>query len=190
MRLCRELMPSLPVAYIGFSLSCAEALLKHHPDVVQVFNMEQHVLVGSRGARFVQAAQEAQTAGSHHSVLAWTVNDPEWMEWSMRRGIDGVITDDPAAYGEMQRRRGQEKEPEAEADENMPLRTAGSNRSTVGGPYPHPAESWSLSGFFIRRWARLYAWTGVVRGIAAIFNSVMWMRNGTWQTHLQKALEQ
>ncbi|EFX03301.1 glycerophosphoryl diester phosphodiesterase family protein [Grosmannia clavigera kw1407] len=191
MRICRELMPSLPVAYIGFSLSCAEALLAHHPDVVQVFNMEQHVLVGSRGARFVRAAQDELSPAGRHSVLAWTVNDPEWMEWSIRRGLDGVITDDPAAYDKVLRRRRSEaaqKKLLMVVDENTPLQTAGNE--TAVGPFPHPPASSTLTGFFIRRWARLYAWTGFVKGVAIVFNSIMWVRNGSWQTHLQKTLGQ
>lgn len=31
----------------------------------------------------------------------WTVNDVNWMKWAIRKGVDGVITDDPKKYLEV-----------------------------------------------------------------------------------------
>lgn len=34
----------------------------------------------------------------HRQVYSWTVNDPKNMDWCIRKGIDGVITDDPEIF--------------------------------------------------------------------------------------------
>lgn len=34
-------------------------------------------------------------------VFVWTVNDEKWMKWSIRKDVDGVITDDPKKYIEV-----------------------------------------------------------------------------------------
>lgn len=34
-------------------------------------------------------------------IYVWTVNEEQWMEWSIRKGVDGVITDDPKLFLEV-----------------------------------------------------------------------------------------
>ena len=31
-------------------------------------------------------------------MFLWTVNEEKWMKWSINKGVDGVITDDPKKY--------------------------------------------------------------------------------------------
>jgi phosphatidylglycerol phospholipase C len=57
------------------------------------FNMFQKVLVGPLGAKLLRDARADDRA-----VFVWTVNEEEWMEWSIRKAVDGVITDDPALF--------------------------------------------------------------------------------------------
>ncbi len=60
------------------------------------FNLLQQMLVGPCGAAFLRAARKAE-----RNVYLWTVNDEQWMEWSIRKGVDAVITDDPKLFLEV-----------------------------------------------------------------------------------------
>lgn len=91
--LCREHLPGFPIAYIGFSVIYARKFLGQ-PGVH--FNLLQKTLVGPVGRRFIKAAGKAG-----QSVFVWTVNDEQWMEWSIRSEVDGVITDDPKRFLEV-----------------------------------------------------------------------------------------
>ncbi|KAL2131914.1 hypothetical protein VTI74DRAFT_4441 [Chaetomium olivicolor] len=85
-------LPSFPLAYIGFSLLYARRFLSdNHPDVH--FNLFQPTLVGPIGARF---RREVRRRG--RKLFVWTVNEEQWMEWSIRKGVDGVITDEVGRY--------------------------------------------------------------------------------------------
>ena len=53
-------------------------------------------MVGPFGNAFLRDVKKAK-----RSVFAWTVNDEEWMKWSIRKELDGVITDDPKKYLEV-----------------------------------------------------------------------------------------
>ncbi|KAK7951596.1 Glycerophosphoryl diester phosphodiesterase [Apiospora aurea] len=57
------------------------------------FNMFMYSMVGPSGTKFMRAAREAA-----RSVFVWTVNDDDWMRWSIRKGVDGVITDNPERF--------------------------------------------------------------------------------------------
>ncbi len=43
------------------------------------------------------------------SIFLWTVNDEESMKWSIRKDVDGVITDDPEKFLEVSKNYGGEK---------------------------------------------------------------------------------
>jgi phosphatidylglycerol phospholipase C len=92
-RLCMEYLPGFSMAYIGWSLSFASALFAV-PNMH--FNLLQHSLTGPWGYQFLRRAHR-----NGRLVFDWTVNEEEWMEWSIRRGIDGVITDDPKLFLEI-----------------------------------------------------------------------------------------
>jgi Glycerophosphoryl diester phosphodiesterase family len=49
--------------------------------------------MGPSGHRFLRDAHAAGRA-----VFVWTVNDTSTMRWSIRRGVDGVLTDDPKKF--------------------------------------------------------------------------------------------
>ena len=58
--------------------------------------MFQKVLTGPVGKSFLKDIRKAG-----RSIFVWTVNDEEMMKWSIRKEVDGVITDDPKKYLEV-----------------------------------------------------------------------------------------
>ncbi|ORY63029.1 PLC-like phosphodiesterase [Pseudomassariella vexata] len=98
--LCLRHLPGFPFTYIGWSLTYARELL---PVPNMNFNMLQYSLVGPCGTRFLKDVRKAGRL-----VFVWTVNDEAWMEWSIRKGLDGVITDDPKLFLEVCKRRDNE----------------------------------------------------------------------------------
>ena len=55
--------------------------------------MLQKVMVGPIGNAFLRDVKEAG-----RSIFLWTVNEEDWMKWSIQKEVDGVITDDPKKY--------------------------------------------------------------------------------------------
>jgi phosphatidylglycerol phospholipase C len=106
--LCTSLLPSHPQAYISFSLFASRKLLST-PSLPNLnFNILLFSLLGPGGNRFLRSAKQAG-----RNVFVWTVNQEQWMEWCIRKGVDGVITDDPKLFknvcerwGSRQERRG------------------------------------------------------------------------------------
>ena len=88
-----RILPGFPLAYIGWSVLIARQFLRW-PTPVN-FNMFQKTLAGPLGRGLVR---DAHAAPARRAVYGWTVNEPAWMEWSIERGLDGVITDDPALF--------------------------------------------------------------------------------------------
>ncbi|KAL7824150.1 PLC-like phosphodiesterase [Trichoderma gracile] len=72
-------LPSYPLAHISTSLSYSNHFL---PIPNLAFNMLQLILVGPLGTWFLR---KAKAAG--RPVFAWTVNQPKWMEWCIRKNI-------------------------------------------------------------------------------------------------------
>ncbi|KAK4113880.1 PLC-like phosphodiesterase [Canariomyces notabilis] len=96
----RAHLPGYPLAYIGFSPLYARKFLPPpsgtypHDDVD--FNLLQAALVGPVGACFRRAVAKAG-----RRLYVWTVNEEAWMEWSVRKAVDGVVTDDPRLMREV-----------------------------------------------------------------------------------------
>lgn len=55
--------------------------------------MLQKIMIGPCGAKFL-----ADCKAQKRAVMLWTVNEVKWMKWSVRKEVDGVITDDPKLY--------------------------------------------------------------------------------------------
>lgn len=55
--------------------------------------MLQSILVGPIGAAFMRDVKK-----EGRELFVWTVNKEEWMKWAIHKGVDGVITDDPAKF--------------------------------------------------------------------------------------------
>jgi hypothetical protein len=84
------LLPTFPVVLITFNVCYARKFLKV-PGIS--FNIAQKILMGPLGYRFLDRARAANKL-----VFVWTVNDPKLMRWWIRKGVDGVITDDPEEF--------------------------------------------------------------------------------------------
>ncbi|KAL1842662.1 hypothetical protein VTJ49DRAFT_4573 [Mycothermus thermophilus] len=112
MTLTRSLLPNHPIFLIAFSVLPALKYLDTTPrassssdfnsdsdsdsdprDDQIHFNIYQPALVGPLGALFRRLAKQRG-----RRVLAWTVNDERWMEWCVRVGVDGVVTDEVARF--------------------------------------------------------------------------------------------
>jgi len=91
--LCSKYLPGYSITHIGFSISYARQFLKV-PEVS--FNMFQKTMVGPFGNAFLKDVKKAK-----RSIFFWTVNEEAWMKWSIRKEVDGVITDDPKKYLEV-----------------------------------------------------------------------------------------
>ncbi|KAH0559594.1 hypothetical protein GP486_003888 [Trichoglossum hirsutum] len=61
--------------------------------LVSSCSLLQKIMIGPLGHRFLRDAHAAD-----RSVFVWTVNDTGMMRWSIRRGVDGVLTDDPKKF--------------------------------------------------------------------------------------------
>lgn len=149
MRRCSSHLPDFPVTYIGWSLPYAWQLLKH---ANVSFNLLQKILVGPFGTRFLRAAE-----ARGRQVFVWTVNEVEWMEWSIRKGgISGLITDDPELYLEVCRRYENDDD-----DEGSDARREDIINNTLGEKIPH-GDAGAL------RWTRLYAEVVLLQILARI----------------------
>lgn len=58
--------------------------------------MLQKIMIGPFGNAFLRDVKEAK-----RSIFVWTVNDENSMKWSIRKEVDGVITDDPKKFLEV-----------------------------------------------------------------------------------------
>lgn len=154
MKLCMKLMPGFPLTHIGWSLSYARQLLEV-PNMN--FNLLANSLLGPWGTRFVA---DAHAAG--RSVLVWTVNDDDWMRWSIRKGVDGVITDDPQRYLEI-------------------------CRAWPDGPSPSASASSSSSGLRLRKRARSLGFHVFFQLAAWLLALVSLVREGTPRRRVREA---
>ncbi len=88
--LCSRYLPGFSVMHIGFSTSVASFFFR----VPRIsFSIHQGVLMSFWGRRFIRKAQR-----EGRPVYGWTANDEARMRWDIRRGLDGVITDDPKLF--------------------------------------------------------------------------------------------
>jgi hypothetical protein len=53
-------------------------------------------IAGLGGSSFLRDAKAAK-----REVILWTVDEVSWMKWSIGKGVDGVITDDPRIFLEV-----------------------------------------------------------------------------------------
>ncbi|EPE29484.1 PLC-like phosphodiesterase [Glarea lozoyensis ATCC 20868] len=91
--LCFRYLPGFPITHIGVSIEYARQFF----NVKGVsFNMLQQVMVGPFGN-----AMRKKIKKDNRSLFLWTVNEVEVMKWSIRKEVDGVITDDPKKYLEV-----------------------------------------------------------------------------------------
>ncbi|KAF2234993.1 PLC-like phosphodiesterase [Viridothelium virens] len=91
--LCDKYLPGFPITNIGFSPTyCRQFLAVPNAG----FNFFQPALISPSGRYFIRAVK-----AHRRQIYAWTVNDEKNMDWCIRRGVDGIVTDDVAKYFEI-----------------------------------------------------------------------------------------
>ncbi|KAL8638302.1 MAG: hypothetical protein Q9228_004541 [Teloschistes exilis] len=91
--LAAHYFPTYSITNISFSTSYSRQFLSL-PNVS--FNMLQKTLFAPWSSRFVR---DVKAAG--RPIFHWTVNEDDFMRWSIKQGADGVITDDPKRFLEV-----------------------------------------------------------------------------------------
>ncbi|KAI1140467.1 PLC-like phosphodiesterase [Hypoxylon sp. FL0543] len=94
-KLSQKFLPGFPIAHVGFSSIYARALAARVPGL-SVSMLRYMLAMPITGSRFIRDMKR-----SGHPIHVWTVNDEDWMEWSIRKELDGVITDDPKLFLEV-----------------------------------------------------------------------------------------
>ncbi|KAK4195965.1 PLC-like phosphodiesterase, partial [Triangularia verruculosa] len=84
-------LPGFKKAYIGFSLLYAKRFLDDKKWPGMQFNLLQQALVGPIGQKFIRKVRDRKT---ERRLWVWTVNDERWMRWAVRKGVDGIVTDE------------------------------------------------------------------------------------------------
>ncbi|KAI1167687.1 PLC-like phosphodiesterase [Nemania serpens] len=97
-RLSMKYLPDYPITHLGFSVSYARCLT-HIPNIS--FSMLRYTLASPSGGRFLRDMKELGIP-----VYVWTVDEESWMEWSIRKQVTGVITDEVALFNEVCKRVG------------------------------------------------------------------------------------
>ena len=84
--LCNTYFPGFSIVNIGFSLTYSQQFLAV-PE--SGFNVLQASFVSPYGRRFIR-----ELHAHRRQTYSWTVNDEKNMDWCIRRGLDGIVTDD------------------------------------------------------------------------------------------------
>jgi phosphatidylglycerol phospholipase C len=101
----QQYLPGFPMMHIAFSVTYARQFL----DVANVgFNMMFYALIMPGGKRFLRDAQQVYK----RKVLSWTINGEDHMKWCIRKGLDGVVTDEVEKYLEVADRFDEDREKE------------------------------------------------------------------------------
>ena len=101
--LCHQYFPETAVANIGFSPAYCRQFL---PVQTVTYSILQASLVGWSGRKLID---ELHAHG--RQVHSWTVNTEKSMDWCIRQGLDGVITDNIPQFLDMCRDFDQMREP-------------------------------------------------------------------------------
>ncbi|KAI1211734.1 PLC-like phosphodiesterase [Annulohypoxylon truncatum] len=94
-QLTKEFLPGFPIAHVGISSIYARALASYVPNL-SVSMLRNLLAMPITGRRFIRDMKKAG-----HPIYTWTVNEEHWMEWSIEKELDGVITDDPKLFLEV-----------------------------------------------------------------------------------------
>ncbi|KAF4911370.1 Phosphatidylglycerol phospholipase C [Colletotrichum viniferum] len=147
---CTTYVPTYPVALISWSPIFARKFL---PQEFLSFNMFQKSLVGPMGKAFMRVLK-----AHDRRLFVWTVNEEEWMEWSIAKGVDGVITDEPEAFLEVCRRwEGEDGSAAATKEGGSRLEQIRRERKDQG----------------LKRMVKLYAEIAFIQVLVAIFTPVL-----------------
>lgn len=103
--LAQQYLPGFPIMHIAFSTTYARQFFR----VENVgFNMMFYALLMPGGRKFLRDAQEKY----RRKMLSWTINGDDNMKWCIRRGLDGVVTDEVEKYMDLAESFDENLEPE------------------------------------------------------------------------------
>ncbi|OTB09053.1 hypothetical protein M426DRAFT_29083, partial [Hypoxylon sp. CI-4A] len=94
-KITQKYLPGFQIAHVGVSNIYARAIAAHVPNL-SVSMLRYLLAMPIAGWRFIRDMKKAG-----HPIYIWTVNDEDWMEWSIHKEVDGVITDDPKLFLEV-----------------------------------------------------------------------------------------
>jgi len=98
-------LPGFPMMHIAFSATYARQFLA----VANVgFSIMFYALLMPGGKQFLRDAQHVHK----RKVLSWTINGEDHMKWCIRRGLDGVVTDEVEKYLDVAERFDEHREKE------------------------------------------------------------------------------
>ncbi|KAI1270915.1 PLC-like phosphodiesterase [Xylaria sp. FL0933] len=86
-------LPDYHITHVGFSIPYARCLTGI-PNIS--FSIKQQILASFSGQRFLQDMKQLGIP-----VYVWTVNEESRMEWSIRKGLSGIITDEVTLFREV-----------------------------------------------------------------------------------------
>ncbi|KAH7026106.1 PLC-like phosphodiesterase, partial [Microdochium trichocladiopsis] len=97
-RLSRKYLPAFPLANVTWSPFYAGAVAEAVPDAA--LSVHRLALYSPFGQLLMRRVRRS----GNHPLYSWTINEESWMEWAIRRRLDGIITDDPKLYLEVCKR--------------------------------------------------------------------------------------
>ncbi|KAI1362678.1 PLC-like phosphodiesterase [Xylaria arbuscula] len=154
-KLSMKYLPDYPITHVGFSITYARCLT-HIPNIS--FSMLRHALASPCGGRFIREMKQKGIP-----VHVWTVNEENWMEWSIERGLSGVITDEVALFREVCNRSGSDQ--------------ASITRSRWKNAIPTLYQT-------LRFWAEI----AVVHLLITLHMSRQWLKHGSLARHISREL--
>jgi glycerophosphoryl diester phosphodiesterase len=87
----QEHLPGFSMMHIAFNVIYARQFFEV-PNIG--FNAMFYALLTPGGKKFLRDAQDVY----NRKVLSWTINSEDSMKWCIRRGLDGVVTDEVELY--------------------------------------------------------------------------------------------
>ncbi|KAI0858079.1 PLC-like phosphodiesterase [Xylaria cubensis] len=160
-KLSMKYLPDYHITHVGFSTSYARCLV----DIPNIsFSMLRHSIAFPFGGRFLKDMKDLGIP-----VYVWTVNEENGMEWSVRKELTGVITDEVALFHEVCDRM-------SNGDKQVRI-TDKSRKKTQG------LKSWSLY-----RTAHFWGEMLLFQFLIAVFMAKEWFKHGSPSRRVSKAL--
>ncbi|KAI0870620.1 PLC-like phosphodiesterase [Hypoxylon argillaceum] len=157
--LSMKYLPNFPITHVGFSTTYARYLT----DIPNIsFSILRHALSSPFGKCFLRDMNKLGIP-----VYVWTVNEENWMEWSIRKQLSGVITDEVALFREVCKRLG-----------NNEGQTQATNKSRK--------KAVSVKSWFYRT-ARLWGEMTLLNFFATLFLAREWLK-GSPRHRISKVL--
>ncbi|KAF2973364.1 hypothetical protein GQX73_g234 [Xylaria multiplex] len=158
-KLSMTYLPDYHITHVGFSTSYARCLT-HIPNIS--FSMLRHSVASPFGGRFLRDMKQLGIP-----VHVWTVNEENWMEWSVREELSGVITDEVALFHDVCDRIGN-------AEGQAPATNKGLRKTTA-------PKSW-----FLYQKARFWGEMVLIHFLITIFLARDWLKHGSQSRHINK----